>query len=83
MVGNIVKLEAGRIEAVATYDLGYAQEHLDELFQEARTGEDVIIVRFDGRSCQLLPIADVKERVPVSEELEIADPALGGSLVPA
>jgi len=68
---------------MATYALAYAQEHLGELFQEARTGEEVIIFRFDGRSCQLLPLADVKEEEPLSAEFMIPAPALGGSLVPA
>jgi hypothetical protein len=68
---------------MATYDLPYAQEHLDDLFQEARTGEDVIIVRFDGRSCQLLPLADVKDEAPLGEELKIPDLEVPGSLVPA
>jgi len=58
---------------MATYDLPYAQEHLDELFQEALTVEDVIIVRADGRSCQLLPRADVIEEVPFTEEASIPD----------
>jgi hypothetical protein len=66
-----------------TYELPYAQEHLEELFQEARTGEDVIIVRFDGRSCQLLPLADVKNEAPLAGEFKIPDLDLGGSLVPA
>jgi len=50
---------------MATYPLPYAEEHLAELFQQARNGEDIIIVRCDGLSCQMLPIAGVKaeERV--------------------
>ncbi len=48
------------MKAMATYRLPYAEEHLAELFEEARNGEYVIIMRFDGRSCQLLPLADVK-----------------------
>jgi hypothetical protein len=68
---------------MATYDLPYAPKHLDELFEEARTGEDVIIVRFDGRSCQLLPVADVKEEAPLAEEFKIQDLELPGSFVPA
>jgi hypothetical protein len=43
--------------------------------EEARSGEDVIIVRSDGLSCQLLPIADVKEAAQ-AEEWKIADPDL-------
>lgn len=68
---------------MATYDLPYAQEHLAELFQEARTGEDVIIVRRDGRSCQLLPLADVKQEAPQSSALEIPDIGFGGVFAPA
>ncbi len=68
---------------MTTYDLDYAQEHLAELFQDARTGEDVIIVRLDGRSCQLLPLADVKEEAPSSTKFEIPHLEMGGSLVPA
>ena len=59
---------------MATYDLPYAQEHLDELFQEALTVEDVIIVRADGRSCQLVPLANVQD-VALAEEATI--PGLG------
>jgi hypothetical protein len=68
---------------MATYDLPYARERLDELFEEARTGEEVIIVRIDGRSCQLLPLADVKDQAPLSEEASIPDLEMPGSLVPA
>lgn len=68
---------------MSTYDLPYAQEHLDELFQEARTGEDVIIVRLDGRRCQLLPLGDVKEEAPLAEESTILDLGLGAEPVPA
>ena len=71
------------MKGMATYDLPYAQKHLDELFEEARTGEDVIIVRSDGRSCQLLPLADVKEEAPLAEKFKIRDLELPGSLVPA
>ena len=66
---------------MATYDLPYAQEHLDELFQEALTVEDVIIVRSDGRSCQLLPLADVKD-IPLVEASTVPDLELP-SAVPA
>ena len=71
------------METMSTYDLPYAQEHLDELFQEARTGEDVIIVRFDGRRCQLLPLGDVKEEAPVDEVSKIFDLGVGAEPVPA
>ena len=66
-----------------TYHLPYAQEHLEDLFEEARIGEVVIILRFDGRSCQLLPLADVKSRAPLTGEFAISDLELPGSLVPA
>ena len=58
---------------MSTYDLPYAKQNLGDLFEEARSGEDVIIVRSDGLSCQLLPIADVKEAAQ-AEEWKIADP---------
>jgi hypothetical protein len=66
------------------YHVPYAQEHLEDLFEEARTGEVVIILRFDGRSCQLLPLADVKSRTPLTKKkVAISDLELPGSLVPA
>lgn len=68
---------------MATYDLPYAQEHLDELFQEALTTDDVIIVRTDGRSCQLLPLADVKEESLHTEEQAIPDIDVVPAAVPA
>ena len=68
---------------MATYELPYAQEHLDELFQEARAGEEVIIVRVDGRSCQLLPLAEVKDEAAMAEESESPDLGIPGVLVPA
>jgi antitoxin (DNA-binding transcriptional repressor) of toxin-antitoxin stability system len=71
------------MEAMSIYDLPYAQEHLPELFQEARTGEDVIIVRSDGRRCQLLPFADVKEEAPAAEKSKILDLGAGVEPVPA
>jgi antitoxin (DNA-binding transcriptional repressor) of toxin-antitoxin stability system len=71
------------MKAMATYDLPYAQEHLQELFEEARNGEDVIIVRSDGRSCQLLPLADVKDEAPDAGEWKISDLEPLGSAVPA
>jgi hypothetical protein len=69
------------MDAMATYDLAYAQKHLEELFQEAISVEDVIIVRSDGRSCQLLPLADVKD-MPLAEESTLIDLELPGA-VPA
>ena len=68
---------------MATYELPYAEEHLAELFQEARAGEDVIIVRCDGRSCQLLPVGDVKDRLAASKKFKIPGLKLAGLLVPA
>ena len=68
---------------MATYELPYAEEHLRELFQEARDGEDVIIVRSDGLSCQLVPIANVKQRDPIVEAAFVPELAFGGELVPA
>jgi antitoxin (DNA-binding transcriptional repressor) of toxin-antitoxin stability system len=68
---------------MATYDLPYAQEHLDELFHDARTGEEVIIVRIDGRSCQLVPLAEVKDEAAMAEESESPDLGIPGVLVPA
>ena len=68
---------------MATYELPYAEEHLAELFQEARAGEDVIIVRRDDRSCQLLPVADVKDRAPVFKKFKIPGLKLARLLVPA
>ena len=68
---------------MATYELPYAEEHLPELFQEARNGEDVIIVRADGLACQLVSIANVKEREPATESIGFAIPSLTGELLPA
>jgi antitoxin (DNA-binding transcriptional repressor) of toxin-antitoxin stability system len=68
---------------MATYDLPYAQEHLDELFREARRGDEVIIVRADGRSCQLVPLAEVKDEAVAAEESESPDLGIPGVLVPA
>jgi antitoxin (DNA-binding transcriptional repressor) of toxin-antitoxin stability system len=58
---------------MATYDLPYLREHLRELFEEARHGEDVTIVRSDGRSCQLLPLANVKDQASDASECNIVD----------
>jgi hypothetical protein len=68
---------------MATYELPYAEEHLTELFQEARTGEAVFIVRPDGRSCQLLPVADMKECAPVWKRFKISRLRFARSFVPA
>jgi antitoxin (DNA-binding transcriptional repressor) of toxin-antitoxin stability system len=68
-----------------TYELEYAQENLPELFNQARSGEEVIIVRADGRSCELTPLAEVKSEEPlVASTFEIPlETADGGGLVPA
>jgi antitoxin (DNA-binding transcriptional repressor) of toxin-antitoxin stability system len=69
---------------MATYELHYAQEHLAELFNEARSGEEVIIVRADGRSCELTPLAEVKQDEPLLAAFKIPDETSGeGELVPA
>jgi antitoxin (DNA-binding transcriptional repressor) of toxin-antitoxin stability system len=69
---------------MATYELHYAREHLFELFDEARSGEEVIIVRADGRSCELTPLAEVKQDNPVIAAFEIPEESTGaGELVPA
>jgi antitoxin (DNA-binding transcriptional repressor) of toxin-antitoxin stability system len=69
---------------MSTYELPYAQEHLAELFAEARSGEEVIIVRADGRSCELTPLAEVRQDEPVRAAINISEDAPGaGELVPA
>jgi antitoxin (DNA-binding transcriptional repressor) of toxin-antitoxin stability system len=69
---------------MATYELHYAQEHLAELFNEARSGEEVIIVRADGRSCELTPLAEVKQDEPLLAAFSIPEETSGaGELVPA
>jgi antitoxin (DNA-binding transcriptional repressor) of toxin-antitoxin stability system len=69
---------------MATYELHYAQEHLAELFAEARSGEEVIIVRADGRSCELSPLAEVKQDETVVATFSMPEEALGAAeLVPA
>jgi antitoxin (DNA-binding transcriptional repressor) of toxin-antitoxin stability system len=67
-----------------TYELPYAQEHLAELFNEARSGEEVIIVRADGRSCELTPLAEVREEETTVAAFRTPDEAPdAGELVPA
>jgi antitoxin (DNA-binding transcriptional repressor) of toxin-antitoxin stability system len=69
---------------MAAYELHYAQEHLAELFNEARSGEEVIIVRADGRSCELTPLAEVREEETAVAAFRMPDQAPGaGELVPA
>jgi antitoxin (DNA-binding transcriptional repressor) of toxin-antitoxin stability system len=68
---------------MATYELHYAQEHLAELFDEARSGEEVIIVRADGRSCELTPLAEVKQDKTILAAFKIPEETPGaGELVP-
>jgi hypothetical protein len=67
-----------------TYDLPYAKEHLFELFNDARAGEEVIIVRADGRSCELTPLAEVKQDETLATAAAIPDVAPDvGEMVPA
>ena len=67
-----------------TYELPYAKEHLFELFNDARAGEEVIIVRADGRSCELTPLAEVKQEETIATTAEIPDDAPDlGEMVPA
>jgi antitoxin (DNA-binding transcriptional repressor) of toxin-antitoxin stability system len=67
-----------------TYDLPYAKEHLFELFNDARAGEEVIIVRADGRSCELTPLAEVKQDETIATATAISDEAPDvGEMVPA
>jgi antitoxin (DNA-binding transcriptional repressor) of toxin-antitoxin stability system len=69
---------------MATYNLHYAQEHLAELFNEARSGEEVIIVRADGRCCELTPLAEAKQDETILAAFEIPEEAAGaGEMVPA
>jgi antitoxin (DNA-binding transcriptional repressor) of toxin-antitoxin stability system len=44
---------------MATCDLDYARERLADLFQEARDGKEVAIVRDDGASCKLVAASEV------------------------
>jgi hypothetical protein len=68
-----------------TYELEYAQEHLAELFHDARLGMEVIIVREDGKSCELTPLAEVPSEEVSTTAYEVpTDPeAAPGDLVPA
>ncbi len=70
---------------MATFDLEYAQEHLIELFHAARLGQEIVIMREDGKSCELTPLAEIPIRdtssveTALPEEPEVAS----GDLVPA
>jgi hypothetical protein len=79
---TVISLAISRLSRLISHSR-IAKEHLEELFEEARTGEDVIIVRFDGRPCQLLPLADVKNEAPLREQFKMPDLELPSSLVPA
>lgn len=67
------------------YALEYAQEHLTELFHQARLGAEVLIVREDGQVCELTPLAQVRIEEEASNVVEMPkepDPD-AGDLVPA
>ena len=67
-----------------TYELHYAQQHLAQLFDEARSGEEVIIVRADGRSCELTPLAEVRQEETIVAAFNRPEEAPSpGELVPA
>jgi antitoxin (DNA-binding transcriptional repressor) of toxin-antitoxin stability system len=69
-----------------TYELEYARENLEDLFHQARSGEEVIIVREDGRSCELVPLAEVKTEEPATVATTVIlplEPEADGDLVPA
>lgn len=70
---------------MATFALEYAQEHLVELFHAARLGQEVVIMREDGKSCELTPLAEIPLReVSVTEAETLEEPeAAAGGLVPA
>lgn len=71
---------------MANYDLDYAQEHLTELFHTARNGAEVVIVREDGRACELTPLAEVwaEEALEAKSVSPARDPEPDpGDLVPA
>jgi hypothetical protein len=75
---------ASNLSAMPTYELHYAKDHLFELFDEARSGVEVIIVRADGRSCELTPLAEVKQDKPMAAALKVPDEVPdSGELVPA
>jgi antitoxin (DNA-binding transcriptional repressor) of toxin-antitoxin stability system len=67
------------------FALEFAQEHLAELFHQARLGKEVIIKREDGQLCELTPLAQVRDEQPESNVVEIPkDPeAVSGDLIPA
>jgi antitoxin (DNA-binding transcriptional repressor) of toxin-antitoxin stability system len=70
---------------MATFALEYAQEHLVELFHAARLGQEIVIMREDGKSCELTPLAEIPLReISVTEAETLEEPeAADGGLVPA
>jgi antitoxin (DNA-binding transcriptional repressor) of toxin-antitoxin stability system len=68
-----------------TFALEYAQEHLADLFHQARLGAEVIIIREDGQLCELTPLAEARNEQPSSNVIEIPkEPeAASGDLIPA
>jgi antitoxin (DNA-binding transcriptional repressor) of toxin-antitoxin stability system len=67
------------------YALEYAQEHLADLFHQARLGAEVLIIREDGQVCELTPLAQIRNEEPSSNVVEIPkepDEA-SGDLIPA
>ena len=70
---------------MATFDLEYAQEHLLELFHAARLGQEIVIVREDGKSCELTPLAEIPVRETSFSEAEMPEEHedAPGDLVPA
>jgi len=68
---------------MAIYKLTYAEEHLAELFQQAQDGGDVFVLRVDGASCQLLPMAAETDQEPSLESKAMLEPVPLGDLAPA
>ncbi len=68
---------------MAIYKLTYAEEHLAELLQQAHDGGEVFIMRADGLSCQLLPMAAEIEQEPALESEAMLEPLPLGELAPA
>jgi antitoxin (DNA-binding transcriptional repressor) of toxin-antitoxin stability system len=66
------------------YELHYAKDHLLELFDAARSGVEVIIVRDDGQSCELTPLAEVRQDEPMAATFKVpGESPEAGELVPA
>lgn len=70
---------------MATFALEYAQEHLTELFHAARLGQEVVIMREDGKSCELTPLAEIPIRETSFTQADTPEEpeAAPGDLVPA